>query len=188
MNPAGTSLVAFLIAVSFAAGLNLYATVASLGLLARLGWIILPSDLRLLASAWVILPAIALFLVEVFANRIPFLGLALERWTPSPAAPFSGSLGFSGDRAPVAGTSVQCCRAKRFGSRGCAQLQNCYTTARRRGRGLRAYLCNKRIGRCACRCRGLRRGPTSLLHRYHRSKPLGSHLRVSTPRFPGVRA
>jgi hypothetical protein len=76
MSSVGTSLVAFLIAVSFSAGLNLYATIACLGLLSRAGWLDLPSELQLIASAWIIVPAVALFIVEVFADRLPFVGLA----------------------------------------------------------------------------------------------------------------
>ena len=47
-------LVAFLVAISFAAGLNVYATVATLGLLARGGVLALPAGLEPIASGWVI--------------------------------------------------------------------------------------------------------------------------------------
>ena len=45
-----SELLALLVATSFAAGLNLYATVATLGLLARGGLLPLPATLQLLAS------------------------------------------------------------------------------------------------------------------------------------------
>ena len=56
---------------SFAAGLNLYATVATLGLLSRGGVIELPPTLHLLASWWVIGASLVLFGVEFFADKIP---------------------------------------------------------------------------------------------------------------------
>jgi len=68
-------IVAFLIAVSFAAGLNVSGTVAVLGLFARFGMLELPGDLDLLASWWVIGSAGVLFLVEVVADKIPLFDL-----------------------------------------------------------------------------------------------------------------
>ena len=69
------SLVSFLVAVSFAAGLNLYATTATLGLLARLHWVQLPAGLDPLANTWVIAASLILFACELFADKIPFLDL-----------------------------------------------------------------------------------------------------------------
>lgn len=63
--------VAFLIAVSFAAGLNVSGTVAVLGLFARFGVLELPGDLGLLESWWVIGSAGVLFAVEFVADKIP---------------------------------------------------------------------------------------------------------------------
>ncbi len=71
----GQELVALIIAVSFAAGLNVYATVATLGLLARAGLLPLPEALHLLASWWVIGASAALFAVEFFADKIPAFDL-----------------------------------------------------------------------------------------------------------------
>lgn len=68
-------LVALLIAVSFAAGLNVYATVATLGLLAHTGWVALPPGLHLLESWWVIGASAALFAVELFADKVPAFDL-----------------------------------------------------------------------------------------------------------------
>jgi len=64
-------LVALMIAVSFAAGLNLYATVATLGLLGHTRWLVLPASLHLLADWRVIAAALALFAVDFFADKIP---------------------------------------------------------------------------------------------------------------------
>jgi len=66
---------AALIAISFAAGLNVYATLATLGLLAHTGVLSLPSPLHLLASWWVIGTSTALFLVEFFADKVPAFDL-----------------------------------------------------------------------------------------------------------------
>jgi hypothetical protein len=60
---------------SFAAGLNVYATIVTLGLLARLGMIPLPSALQLLSSWYVIACCGVLFLVELFADKIPVFDL-----------------------------------------------------------------------------------------------------------------
>ena len=57
---------------SFAAGLNLYATVATLGLLQRFGVVTLPPSLAALSHPAVLAVAIALFVVEFFADKIPY--------------------------------------------------------------------------------------------------------------------
>ncbi len=64
-----------MIAVSFAAGLNVYATVATLGLLGHTRWLMLPASLHLLTDWWVIAAALALFAVEFFADKIPAFDL-----------------------------------------------------------------------------------------------------------------
>jgi len=71
----GTELVGLIVAVSFAAGLNVYATVATLGLLAHAGLLDLPSGLHLLSSWWVIAASGALFAMEFFADKIPAFDL-----------------------------------------------------------------------------------------------------------------
>ncbi|UWZ84828.1 DUF4126 domain-containing protein [Occallatibacter riparius] len=71
----GQELVALIVAVSFAAGLNVYATVATLGLLAHAGALELPEKLELLGNWWVIGASSALFAVEFFADKIPAFDL-----------------------------------------------------------------------------------------------------------------
>jgi hypothetical protein len=68
-------LLGILVAASFASGLNVYATVATLGLLAHAGVFELPPTLHLLASWWVIGISGALFVVEFFADKIPAFDL-----------------------------------------------------------------------------------------------------------------
>jgi Domain of unknown function (DUF4126) len=70
-----TDLVALLVATSFAAGLNVYATVATLGLLGQAGWLSLPPALHILISWYVIAASAFLFLVEFFADKIPAFDL-----------------------------------------------------------------------------------------------------------------
>lgn len=67
--------VAMLAATSFAAGLNVYATVATLGLLSRAGVIALPGSLGALQSWWIIGVALALFALEFFADKVPAFDL-----------------------------------------------------------------------------------------------------------------
>lgn len=82
-------LFALLAAIGFAAGLNVYATVAVLGLLARFGHLPLPPGLQLL-SAWPVIGAsIALFAIEFFADKIPAFDLiwnALHTFVRVPVA------------------------------------------------------------------------------------------------------
>ena len=58
---------------SFAAGINLYATVAILGLASRYGWVSLPEQYRVFDSDLIIGAAIALYVVEFFADKIPWV-------------------------------------------------------------------------------------------------------------------
>jgi len=58
---------------SFAAGINLYATVAILGLASRYGWVSLPEQYRVFDSDLIIGTAIALYVVEFFADKIPWV-------------------------------------------------------------------------------------------------------------------
>jgi hypothetical protein len=75
MKLPANELVALLVATSFAAGLNLYATVATLGLLAHAGVLVLPPGLQLLSSWYVIAASSLLFAVEFFADKIPAFDL-----------------------------------------------------------------------------------------------------------------
>ena len=58
---------------SFAAGVNLYATVAILGLASRYGWVSLPPQYQAFNSNLVIGIAIAMYLIEFFADKIPYV-------------------------------------------------------------------------------------------------------------------
>jgi hypothetical protein len=58
---------------SFAAGINLYATVAILGLASRYGWVQLPEQFRAFDNDIVIGGALTLYVVEFFADKIPWV-------------------------------------------------------------------------------------------------------------------
>ncbi len=75
MNFTPSSIAALIVAASFAAGLNVYATVATLGVLARFDWVTLPPGLHALSNPWIIVVASVLFAVEVFADKIPAFDL-----------------------------------------------------------------------------------------------------------------
>lgn len=57
---------------SFAAGINLYATVAILGLASRYQWVTLPSQFQVFDNDWVIGTAIVLYIVEFVADKVPW--------------------------------------------------------------------------------------------------------------------
>lgn len=81
--------VALLVASCFAAGLNVYATVATLGLLARTQAIDLPPSLDLIESWWVIGASITLYVIEFVADKIPAVDLvwnALQTFVRIPVA------------------------------------------------------------------------------------------------------
>ena len=58
---------------SFAAGINLYATVAILGLASRYGWVDLPPQFQAFDNNWIIGTALVLYVVEFFADKIPWV-------------------------------------------------------------------------------------------------------------------
>ena len=60
-------------AFSFAAGVNLYATVAVIGLASRFDWVALPPQFEIFDSNLVIGVALVLYLVEFFADKVPYV-------------------------------------------------------------------------------------------------------------------
>jgi Domain of unknown function (DUF4126) len=71
MNPVET--LGLALGAGFSSGLNLYATIATLGLLQRFGVIHLPLPLQILAHPWVLGIAIALYAIEFLADKIPYV-------------------------------------------------------------------------------------------------------------------
>ena len=89
-----SELFALLVAVGFAAGLNLYATVSVLGLLARLGHLPLPPGLQLLETWPVIGASLALFGIEFFADKIPAFDLIWNALHTFIRVPIAGLLAY----------------------------------------------------------------------------------------------
>src|SRR3954447_3923288 len=87
-------LFALLAAISFAAGLNLYATVAVLGLLARFGQLPLPPGVELLQSWPVIIVSLVLFGVEFFADKVPAFDLIWNALHTFIRVPVAGLLAY----------------------------------------------------------------------------------------------
>src|SRR6476661_2285648 len=58
---------------SFAAGLNLYATVAILGLASRFDWVSLPPQFKVFDNDIVIGAAIVMYLIEFVADKVPWV-------------------------------------------------------------------------------------------------------------------
>ena len=72
MSPYLPQLLPAIVATSFAAGINVYATILTLSLLSRAGVVSLPPSLGLLDSWWTVAISGGLFLVEMFADKIPY--------------------------------------------------------------------------------------------------------------------
>src|SRR4029078_9671470 len=91
MNFNSQQLTALLVAISFAAGLNVYATIAALGLLDRFDVLALPASLDILTSWYVIGICAVLFVIEFFADKIPAFDLvwnALHTFVRIPVAAY----------------------------------------------------------------------------------------------------
>jgi hypothetical protein len=89
MDFSTNQIIAIVVGASFAAGLNVYATVATLGLLGHSGLLKLPPALDPLTSWYVIGAAGALFVIEFFADKIPAFDLlwnALHTFVRIPVA------------------------------------------------------------------------------------------------------
>ena len=63
---------------SFAAGLNLYATVALVGLASRYDWIALPPQFEVFDNDLVIGVALAMYVIEFCADKIPWVDTAWD--------------------------------------------------------------------------------------------------------------
>ena len=71
MSPIET--LSLVLGASFSSGLNLYATVATLGLLQRFGVIHLPENLQVLSHPLVLAIAGVLYVMEFLADKVPFI-------------------------------------------------------------------------------------------------------------------
>jgi hypothetical protein len=71
MSPVET--LSLVLGTGFSSGLNLYATLATLGLLQRFGIIHLPGNLQVLSHPLVLGVALALYAVEFLADKFPYI-------------------------------------------------------------------------------------------------------------------
>ena len=95
--------IARVLGFSLAAGVNLYATVAVLGLSARYGWVELPPQYQVFNNEWVIGAALVLYVVEFLADKIPWLDSAWDL-VHTAIRPIGGALvavGTLGDASPT---------------------------------------------------------------------------------------
>lgn len=92
---------------AWASGINLYATLAMLGILGATGNIVLPPDLQILAHPMVIAAAGFMYCVEFFADKTPGVDTAWDTLhtfirIPAGAVLAAGALGDVGPAAQVA--------------------------------------------------------------------------------------
>lgn len=89
MDVSAGTVTAVVVAVCFAAGLNVYATVLGLGVMARMHWVVLPPGLEMVTDRWVIAASGVLFAGEFVADKIPGVDLvwnALHMFVRIPVA------------------------------------------------------------------------------------------------------
>lgn len=90
------------VGIAYAAGLNIYATIAIVGIASRLGWLSsLPSGLAAVGSTWVIGIATVLYLVEFSATLVPGIASAWDTVhsliRPPAAAALAAATAWHGD-------------------------------------------------------------------------------------------
>jgi hypothetical protein len=70
--------VSVILGSSWTSGVNLYLTVAGLGIAHRMQWITLPGNMDVISHPVIITLAIVLYLVEFFADKIPYVDTAWD--------------------------------------------------------------------------------------------------------------
>lgn len=106
-----TGTIALTMGVAWASGINLYATLLMLGILANTGNIDLPPDLKILADPTVMIAAGFMYFVEFFADKIPGVDTgwdAIHTFIRIPAGALlaAGSIGEVGPAAQVAAALI----------------------------------------------------------------------------------
>jgi hypothetical protein len=101
--------IAVALGAGWASGLNAYAAVLVLGAAQRFGLVVLPHDLQVLASPWVMGTAGILFALNFFADKIPYIDSindALQTFVRIPAGAllaYGSATGLSSEIAVIAG-------------------------------------------------------------------------------------
>lgn len=76
--PAEISEYLVLLLAGWCSGISVYLTIALLGISQRCGWIQLPGDLQNFSNIFIIALAIAVYVVEFFADKIPYVDSAWD--------------------------------------------------------------------------------------------------------------
>ncbi len=90
----GQEVLAVVVGASFAAGLNVYATVATLGLLSHVHAFQLPTALHVIGSWPVIVACALLFGLELFADKVPLFDLVWNALTTFVRVPVAALLSY----------------------------------------------------------------------------------------------
>lgn len=72
------SLIAVTFGVGWASGINLYATILTLGLMNNGGYIVLPEQLDIISDPIILIAAAIMYFIEFFADKIPGLDTAWD--------------------------------------------------------------------------------------------------------------
>jgi len=97
-----------LLGSSWASGVNLYLTMAGLGIAQRMNWVELPGNMQALSHPLIILLAVVLYGIEFVADKIPFVDSAWDS-VHTFIRPLGGAaMGYlaTADAGPVAQTAV----------------------------------------------------------------------------------
>jgi hypothetical protein len=73
IDPQTAALIGRTVAFCVTAGINVYATVAMLGLAVHFGWVDLPPQYHVFGNGWIIAGALVLYVVEFVADKIPWI-------------------------------------------------------------------------------------------------------------------
>jgi Domain of unknown function (DUF4126) len=91
--------------LAFAAGLNVYATIAVIGLSGRFDLVALPESLRVFENPWVIGVALAMYAIEFVADKVPWfdsLWDAVHTLIRPLGGAFIALIAIGGDASPAA--------------------------------------------------------------------------------------
>jgi hypothetical protein len=69
---------AIVLLAGWTSGISIYLTILLIGILGKMGILILPGDLKMLSNPFIIALALVLYLIEFFADKIPFVDSAWD--------------------------------------------------------------------------------------------------------------
>lgn len=106
MDLTQAQIISLVIAASFAAGLNVYAMLATLGLLGHFQVVQLPASLHTVENPWVITASTALFVVHFFADKIPAFDLVWNGLNTFVRIPLAALVAYAATSQMSPGTQV----------------------------------------------------------------------------------